>query len=276
MLFKTSLTVLSFTLFLLSASFAQTTKSESAAKEELAGELKAAPCKNSKRLEAARALFVTMGATEADISISKYGDVKDLVVTKKGKTDETIIVGAHYDKVEAGCGAIDNWTGVVTIANIYRAFRAIETEKTYLFVAFDREESGLFGSHAMAKAISKEERPKYCAMVNIDSLGMADPQVMDNTSTIKMRDAADAMAKELQIKLAHAGIADADADSSSFKDKGIPAITFHGLNSDWKRFLHTPNDKFQNINIDSLLKGYGFVALFITRIDTLGCSEFRK
>ena len=276
MLFKTSLTVLSFTLFLLSASFAQTTKSESAAKEELAGELKAAPCKNSKRLEAARALFVTMGATEADISISKYGDVKDLVVTKKGKTDETIIVGAHYDKVEAGCGAIDNWTGVVTIANIYRAFRAIETEKTYLFVAFDREESGLFGSHAMAKAISKEERPKYCAMVNIDSLGMADPQVMDNTSTIKMRDAADAMAKELQIKLAHAVIADADADSSSFKDKGIPAITFHGLNSDWKRFLHTPNDKFQNINIDSLLKGYGFVALFITRIDTLGCSVFRK
>ena len=276
MLFKTSLTVLSFTLFLLSASFAQTTKSESAAKEELAGELKAAPCKNSKRLEAARALFVTMGATDADISISKYGDVKDLVVTKKGKTDETVIVGAHYDKVEAGCGAIDNWTGVVTIANIYRAFRAIETEKTYLFVAFDREESGLFGSHAMAKAISKEERPKYCAMVNIDSLGMADPQVMDNTSTIKMRDAADAMAKELQIKLAHAVIADADADSSSFKDKGIPAITFHGLNSDWKRFLHTPNDKFQNINIDSVLKGYGFVALFITRIDTLGCSVFRK
>ena len=276
MLFKTSLTVLSFTLFLLSASFAQTTKSESAAKEELAGELKAAPCKNSKRLEAARALFVTMGATDADISISKYGDVKDLVVTKKGKTDETVIVGAHYDKVEAGCGAIDNWTGVVTIANIYRAFRSLETEKTYRFVAFDREESGLFGSNAMAKAISKEERPKYCAMVNIDSLGMADPQVMDNTSTIKMRDAADAMAKELQIKLAHAVIADADADSSSFKDKGIPAITFHGLNSDWKRFLHTPNDKFQNINIDSLLKGYGFVALFITRIDTLGCSVFRK
>jgi len=276
MLFKTSLIVFSLMVFLVSASFAQTTKSESAAKEELAGELKAAPCKNSKRLEAARALFVTMGATDADISISKYGDVKDLVVTKKGKTDETIIVGAHYDKVEAGCGAIDNWTGVVTIANIYRAFRAVETEKTYLFVAFDREESGLFGSHAMAKAISKEERPKYCAMVNIDSLGMADPQVMDNTSTIKMRDAADAMAKELQIKLAHASITDADADSSSFKDKGIPAITFHGLNSDWKRFLHTPNDKFQNINIDSLLKGYGFVTLFIARIDTLGCSEFRK
>jgi hypothetical protein len=85
------------------------------------------------------------------------------------------------------------------------------------------------------KSIPKEKKDSYCWMVNIDSLGFAPPQVMDNTTTPKMLDEAAKMAKELNASFSHARILHADADSSSFVSKGIPEITFHGLNQDWQR-----------------------------------------
>lgn len=263
-------------LTVISISFAQTEKPHFVSTEELAAELKAAPCKNSQRSDAARAVFVSMGANDSDISLMTEGNAKDIVVTKKGGTSETVIVGAHYDKVDLGCGAIDNWTGIVTIANIYRAIRDIPTDKTYLFVAFDKEESGLVGSGAFVRSIPKELRTNYCWMINVDSFGFSPPQVMDNTTTTKMFEAAETVAKDAGFTLHHAAITGADADSSSFKGKGIPSITFHGLNQNWQRYLHTSSDKFENINVPMVLQAYSFVLSYLVKIDTLGCSEFRK
>ena len=185
-----------FTVLLVLTAFGQDANPTLATLEELTDELKAAPCKNVERLAAARKLFEEMGATDADISLVESGSVKDLVVIKRGKTEDTVIVGAHYDKVNDGCGAIDNWTGVVTVANLYRTFRNMQSDKTYVFVAFDKEESGLYGSNAFVKTIPKEKKDSYCWMVNIDSLGFSNPQVMDNTTTPKMLDEAVAMAKD--------------------------------------------------------------------------------
>jgi hypothetical protein len=66
-------------------------------------------------------------------------------------------VGAHYDKVSDGCGAGDNWFGVVAVAYIYRTLKDIPLKKTLVFVAFEKEEKGLVGSRAMAEAIDKEQ-----------------------------------------------------------------------------------------------------------------------
>jgi Zn-dependent M28 family amino/carboxypeptidase len=255
---------------------AQETKPKLATKDEMSEQLRAAPCKNSDRFEAARKLFQSMGAQDSDIETAKFDEVKNLVVRKKGRSKETIIVGAHYDKVSDGCGAIDNWTGIVTIANLYRTLSTVETEKTYLFVAFDREEIGLVGSNAMAKSIPKENRTDYCAMVNLDSFGFNYPQVMDNATTPKMRERAEVLAKELKMPLAHAAIANADADSSSFKSRDIPAITFHGLSNNWQQYLHSSKDKFENINVASVFIAYDFVLRYLAGLDTVGCGEFRK
>ena len=133
-----------------------------------------APCKGRKeRREEVKKLFLKMGAPESDIVFEKLDDVENVVVTKKGKTDETIVIGAHFDKTETGCGAIDNWSGIVIVANLYRTMKDFTTQKTYKFVAFDKEELGLLGSDAMAKKIPKEERANYCAMVNFDSFGFS-------------------------------------------------------------------------------------------------------
>jgi len=269
--------ILSFIFCLSSFSFAQQANVKVSTEAEIKENLQLVPCKNEERLEAVQKLFQAMGATDADISIEKFKDIQNLVVTKKGKSDEIIVVGAHYDKVKAGCGAIDNWTGIVIIANLYRSIRSVPTDKTLLFVAFDREEDRLFGSDSMAKAIPKEKRVNYCSMVNIDSFGFSYPQILDNVSSPKMLKLAEEIAGETKISLAHASLEGiADADSSSFLKKDIPAVTFHGLSNNWQKFLHSSNDKIENINIASVFIGYRFLLRYLLKVEGKGCGEFRK
>ena len=171
-----------FVLSLSTQTFAQQNNLLSS-QEQIAESVKLAPCKSENRLAAVKQLFENLGAKE-DIAIEKFNKDKiaNLVVKKKGKSEETIIVGAHYDKVKEGCGAIDNWTGISIIAHLYRTINQIPTEKSYIFVAFDQEEIRLIGSEAMAKSIPKEKRPQFCSMVNLDSFGFAAPQALENTS----------------------------------------------------------------------------------------------
>src|SRR5262245_2850503 len=89
--------------------------------DELKTQVAAAPCKKNKdSMLAVKELFIKSGATEEDIRIEEIDNVENLIVTKKGASAETVVVGAHYDKTIDGCGAVDNWTGIVIMANLYR------------------------------------------------------------------------------------------------------------------------------------------------------------
>jgi Iap family predicted aminopeptidase len=129
----------------------------------------------------------------------------------------------------------------------------------------------------MAKAIPKENRAQYCSMVNFDSFGFNYPQVLSNASSPKMTKFAKDLAKEVNMPFSEASLAGtADADSTSFVAKNIPGITFHGLSNRWQEYLHSSKDKIENVKFQSVLVGYQFGALFVSRIDAGGCDMFRK
>ncbi|HEY2846245.1 MAG TPA: M28 family peptidase, partial [Pyrinomonadaceae bacterium] len=176
--------VLFFGLILSFAVAAQTTPLST--EDDIKNDVALAPCKNSDRLAAVEKLFRDKGATDADIKIVEAKKTKNLIVTKKGTGDGTIIVGAHYDKVATGCGAIDNWTGVVNIAHLYHTIKSSVTTKTFEFIAFDREEEGLIGSSVFVSQIPKEDRKSVCEMVNLDSFGFSSTQVLVNASSPKL------------------------------------------------------------------------------------------
>lgn len=244
---------------------------EAEIKEDLNG-----PCKNNERLDAVKRLFIKMGAPEAEIKAEKTNDVQNVVYIKKGKTNETVIIGGHFDKVSPGCGIIDNWSGIVILAHLLRTINDAETQKTYIFAAFDREEEGLKGSKVMAKAIPKESRSNYCSMVNLDSFGLGYPFVLENASSPKMVKLAQDLGKDLKVSVTSLNISGADSDSSSFKDKDIPAITLSALSAEWPRYMHSANDKFENVNVSSVRVGYRFALEYITRIENGACSMFAK
>jgi hypothetical protein len=243
--------------------------------EQIKAEFDSVPCKNEERLGAVKALFARMGAPDSEVSVVKYKSVENLVVRKAGASQEIIVIGAHYDKVADGCGAIDNWTGIVTLAHLYKSLKDVPLNKTVLFVAFGQEEKGLVGSHAMVGAIGKDQAALYCEMVNIDSLGLSIPQVADNMSSRKLGALAADVAKGMKMQFGHASIPGADADSSSFLAKGIPAVTLHGLTSDWASILHSRKDQASKVNPASVYLGYRLALALVLRLDSSPCGEYR-
>src|SRR5215510_8538014 len=245
--------------------------------EEIRSEFDSVPCKNGDRLKAVKALYEKMGAKAEEIAVEKVRGVENVVIRKAAAADspEKIVIGAHYDKTPDGCGAIDNWTGVVAVAHIYRSVKDLSLKKNIIFAAFGKEEEGLVGSSAMAGAIKKEQVAEYCAMINIDSLGLGAAQVADNMSTKKLVDFAESLAKEMNAPFAHGLLAGGDSDSTSFNRKGIPALTIHSLTKEWRKILHSSNDNPSKVNHESVYLGYRLALALLVRVDQADCQSFR-
>lgn len=235
------------------------------------------PCKNDERLPAVKALFLKMGAPEADITIEKIKGVENIVLRKQGETDEKIVIGAHYDLTgEGSCGAADNWTGIVAISHIYQSLKDVKLKKTLLFVGFGKEEEGLVGSKAMAKQIKKEDRSQYCAMVNVDGIGLTTPQSLTNVSSKKLTELSKELAKKIEVPFEPVFIANASSDSASFLDKKIPAISIVGMSADWPKIYHSKNDQAARVNPNFVLQSYKLALALITTINENDCGAYRK
>jgi hypothetical protein len=243
--------------------------------EQIKEEFTTVPCEDKKRLDAVKALFEREGAPAADVTIDQLKDVENFVLTKKGESAEKIVIGAHYDKVSHGCGAVDNWTGVVTLAHLYRTLKDVPLKKTLIIVAFGKEEKGLVGSRAMTKTITKEQATEYCAMINIDSLGLAPPQVANNMSSKKLGQFTEDLAKEMKMPFSRARIEGANSDSTSFVEKNIPAVTLHGMSNEWSNVLHTGNDQVSKVNPMSVYLAYRLALAMVARLDQAPCAAYK-
>ena len=91
--------------------------------------------------------------------------------------DKVLVLGAHFDTVASTPGVDDNGSGMVTLLEVARilAFRKEKLGHTIIFVAFDLEEAGLFGSKAFVLnyLIPKElvqRKAEYVGAVVMDML----------------------------------------------------------------------------------------------------------
>ena len=171
-------------------------------------------------------------------------------------------------------GAVDNWTGIVALAHVYRTMGKFSHRKNVLFVAFDHEEDGLNGSRMMAKAITKEEIPQYCGMINIDSFGLAGPFALASSSSPTLVRLSEETAEALKVPFYKVSLGNADADSSSFVARDIPAVTLSGLSKDWDSILHSRNDQADKIQAISVYLGYRMALSRFARMDEAPCNAF--
>lgn len=73
---------------------------------------------------------------------------ENIIVTKKGRLDSVIIIGAHYDTC-FNPGADDNASSVAGLLELARLFSGVETNYTIRFIAFVNEEPPFFKSKNM-------------------------------------------------------------------------------------------------------------------------------
>ncbi len=100
------------------------------------------------------AMFEQYGLTVTLEPVWFQGDTYfNVVGTKLGTVypQSEYIIGAHYDSV-GNPGADDNASGTALVLEVARVLSTYESEYTIRFVAFDREEQGLYGSAAYVSA----------------------------------------------------------------------------------------------------------------------------
>ena len=243
--------------------------------EQIQEDFQNVPCNAKDRQAGVRALFSKLGAEPDALKVDKVGRIENVRLEIAGTSKEKIVIGAHYDFVDRGCGAVDNWTGIVALAHLYRSIQVSPKQKTVEFVAFGREEEGLQGSRAMVNGIPKDQLASYCAMINMDSFGLAQPMAMENTSSRKLMALAKASAESVQIPFYTVPINAGDADSSSFLGRNIPAITLSGLSDEWQQILHSPQDKASKVIPYSVYLGYRLALEMWTKLDAEPCSAYR-
>ncbi len=189
--------------------------------------------------------------------------VNNVLAYLPGKTEEYVIIGAHYDHLGRGNfdslapaqigqihpGADDNASGTAGVLELARLFAPLkgQLQRGILFASFAGEELGLLGS---AEWVKEPTLPleKAVAMVNMDMIGrIKDSRVyiggVGTGSTFKS-ELEQAQSKS-NFKIEYSAGGYAASDHTSFVTKRIPVLfLFSGLHSDY----HKPSDTWEKIN----------------------------
>ncbi len=178
-----------------------------------------------------------------------------------GKSEEYLVVGAHYDHLGLGgegslapnrraphLGADDNASGVAAILELARSYaQADERERGILFLAFAGEEIGLLGSgHWVENPTLPLENA--VAMFNFDMVGRIENRKLyvGGVGTAEPFEAlVQAAATEHELRVDKSRSGSSSSDHTSFAAKKIPVLFFFsGLHSDY----HKPSDTADKID----------------------------
>jgi len=193
-----------------------------------------------------------------------------------GKSDEAVVIGAHYDHLGQSDGKIcrgadDNASGTAVVLELAARFGKKPADRTVVLIAFSGEEAGCFGSRYYVNhpAVPLE---KTVAMINLDMVGRLKEQL-----TVFGTDTGDTFRDHLadgKLKIVFNKDPGGQSDHTSFQMKKVPAVhLFTGSHADW----HKPSDTPEKLNYAGLKQVADLTELLARRIaDTPERMKFQK
>ena len=183
---------------------------------------------------------------------------KNLIAYVPGKTENVIVISAHYDHIgviknEVFNGADDNASGTAALLQFAKYFAKNKPNNTLIFALFDGEEMGLQGAKAFV-ANPPVALDKIKLNINMDMISHNDKQELYAVGTFKYPQLKPFLVTtnpNLKLLLGHddpkMGQDDwtNQSDQGAFNAKNIPFIYF-GV-EDHKDY-HKATDEYQNIN----------------------------
>ena len=113
-------------------------------------------------------------------------------------------------------------------------------------------------------------------MVNIDSLGMAAPQVLVNLSSSSLTRRVEDLAQRMKVPFNTVSILGASSDSIAYIGRKIPAITISAMGNGWETILHTDKDQLTIVNQTSVYVGYRLALALVVELMELPCEVSRR
>ncbi len=209
--------------------------------------------------------------------------VNNVLAYLPGKTDEYIIIGAHYDHLGYGNidslapsqigkihpGADDNASGTAGVLELARllAPRKGQLQRGVLFADFAGEELGLLGS---AEWVKEPTLPldKAVAMINMDMIGRikVEKVFIGGTGTgATFKELLDEEKSKSPFHFEYSASGYSASDHTSFVGKQIPVLFFFsGLHSDY----HKPSDTWDKINAPDAAKLLDFIDDVALKVDS--------
>jgi aminopeptidase YwaD len=219
---------------------------------------------------------------KANIETTK-ATVNNVLGYLPGKSDEYLIIGAHYDHLGRGTfdslapsqigqihpGADDNASGTAGVLELARllAPKAGQLQRGILFASFAGEELGLLGS---ADWVKEPTLPlnKAIAMINMDMIGrIKDDKVyiggVGTGTTFKSLLEQEQKSSEFKFENSASGYS--SSDHTSFVSKQIPVLFFFsGLHADY----HKPSDTWDKINAPAAAHLLDVISDIAFKLDT--------
>jgi putative aminopeptidase FrvX len=227
---------------------------------------------NVKREQKLRQLFEEAGCTAEHLAEQpvKHVRVPNVICTFPGEMDSEIIVGAHFDFVNAGKGVVDNWSGCSLLPSLFSDVRGAPRRHTFVFIGFTDEERGMVGSQFYLRQIGKEGIKKVSAMVNLDSLGTSTTKLELDRGDKKLASALAAVAMTFNLPLTVVNVHRVGrSDSDSFQDQHVPSINIHSLTNETFPILHTRQDQIDKIRLDDYYDTYRLVGVYLAYLDLI-------
>jgi len=229
---------------------------------------------NKQREATLKRLFEEAGCDSEHLSEQPVKGSKqpNVICVLPSKSQRTIIVGAHFDRVSEGDGVVDNWSGASLLPSLYQGVKGTDREHTYVFVGFTAEEEGEVGSRFYVRQMSKEAILATDAMVNMDTLGLGPTMVWESHSDQLLTRALNYLAKRLELPLSAVNVERVGStDSEQFAEKQIPRITVHSLTQkSWdQHILHTSKDRLAEIKFADYYQTYRLMAAYVAFLDQL-------
>jgi Zn-dependent M28 family amino/carboxypeptidase len=107
----------------------------------------------------------------ADVHVEKRTTENLIADSPGGRTDRTVMAGAHLDSVDEGPGINDNGSGTAGILEVAIQMADTETRNATRFAFWGAEESGLIGSQFYVDSLSAGEKKDIAAYLNFDMIG---------------------------------------------------------------------------------------------------------
>lgn len=195
----------------------------------------------------------------------EVGQSHNVVATIPGETDEFIVLTAHYDTTRLSHGAYDNMTGCAGLLGVMDKLKNQKLHYGLKFVFCGSEERGLLGSKAYVKD-HEEELDKYALNINLDMIGTTMGKFISRvTAEEKLASYISYMAAETGFPVdAKTGVY--SSDSTSFADKGVPALSFARLAGNNIAPIHCRYDLQDVLSMKQLAADIDFITAFTKRM----------
>ena len=197
---------------------------------------------------------------------------QNVILTIPGRSDETIIIGAHYDGV-GNPGISDNAAGVALLLESAYRMQSLDHYHTLQYIFYGAEEVGLIGAFYFADSLSYEEIDNIVLVVNADVIiegpyfiygvgylevlpewpmdmlwGGDKPEISQNQLTNSISALANELANQGIYLIAEPRSVIFPTDHLAFLGFGVPVLNFFGTYETiypeliYRNVLHTPDD----------------------------------